>query len=120
MNMFDKVENDSIRPFEAECIVGVKPHRGIEHKFVKPVGSYHLYNPEAFANIRQRKVDEFLALCEAPAVTERYFSVLFSNDVWEEAPAESEVRTTVPCSMRMARSGGGRGGGKRGRHSSSF
>jgi len=105
MNMFDKCEHDSVRPFEAECIVGVVTHRGVKHGFTKPDGSYALHDPRALACIRQRKADAFIALLEANNATEQYFAETFSEDVWGEAPAISGVRVTSQCPQILKRVG---------------
>jgi hypothetical protein len=64
MGQFEKNTCESVRPFEAKSILGVRTHRGVRHGFEKPDGGYSLGNPEALAAIRQRKADEFLTLLE--------------------------------------------------------
>lgn len=59
VSVFEKCDRDSVRPFEAECITGVKTYRGLEHGFKKPDGRYHLGNPDIIAKYRKRKVEQF-------------------------------------------------------------
>lgn len=78
MGQFERNTCESIRPFEAKSILGVRTHRGVRHDFQKPDGGYALGNPEALAAIRRRKAEQFRAACEEL-----------------EASAESGVRAKV-------------------------
>jgi hypothetical protein len=59
VSAFEKADCDSVRPFEAECIMGVVTYRGVKHEFQKPDGRYHLGNPDLIARNRERKVEQF-------------------------------------------------------------
>jgi hypothetical protein len=92
-SMWETLNQNSIKPFAAPIVEGVRTFRGIKHGFVKPSERYSLVDPQALEQRRMAKVAQFQAAVEASVETELFFDWTFSKQEWSDVPAESGVRT---------------------------
>jgi hypothetical protein len=78
--VFEKALRDSVAPFAAEYVNGVKTHRGVKHGVTKPSGRYTIISEEALVRRRLREIELFQAMLEASAETEQFFAETFSEE----------------------------------------
>lgn len=84
VSIFTRIESESIKPFAANLVEGVRTHRAIKHEFRKPSGAYSVVDRGVVARRRHQRADRFRALLEASSETEQFFDTTFSENEWVE------------------------------------